>query len=76
MWSERIGFGSLIAAGNRLIMLTYDGKITVARATPEKFDEIASGLLPRNQYWTPPALSDSLLYCRNVRGDIYCVDLR
>ena len=75
MWSARLGFGSLIAAGDRLVMLNYAGVITVARLTPDGYYEIASGSLPRSQYWTPPVIAHSRLYCRSVRGELYCIDL-
>ena len=75
MWSAKIGYGAIIAAGDRLVILTYNGGITVARATERRYEEIAKGRLPRSQYWTPPALSNSRLYCRTVRGDLYCIEL-
>jgi outer membrane protein assembly factor BamB len=75
-WSLRGGFGSLIAAGDHLIMLNSAGEIIVAEADPRQYREVARGALPRNQYWSPPSLADGRLYIRNIRGDLYCVDMR
>lgn len=75
-WSFRGGFGSLIAAGDYLIMLNSAGEIIVAEADPREYREVARGALPRNQYWSPPSLADGRLYIRNLRGDLYCVDMR
>ena len=76
MWSTRLGFGSLIAAGDHLILLASIGTIAVAELTPEGYRETSRASLPRNQYWSPPAFSDGRLFVRNLRGDVYCVDLR
>ena len=76
MWEADLGFGSIIASKGRLIMLSSIGVIHVAAASPEGYREIAKAALPRNQYWTPPALVDGLLFCRNLRGDLFCIDLR
>lgn len=75
-WSAPLGFGSLIAAGRRLIVLTSAGTIVTVEADPAAFKEIARGSLPRSQYWTPPAFSRGILYVRNLVGDVYAVDMR
>ena len=28
------------------------------------------------EVWTPPALANGLLYARNAKGDLVCLDLR
>jgi outer membrane protein assembly factor BamB len=75
-WSARTGFGSLIAVGGRLIVLNSAGVIITAEATPAAYREIARGPLPRSQYWTPPAFSRGILYVRNLRGDLFAVDMK
>jgi outer membrane protein assembly factor BamB len=75
-WSARLGFGSLIAAGGRLIVLNAAGTIITAEAMPAAFKEISRGPLPRNQYWTPPAFARGMLYVRNLQGDLFAIDMR
>jgi hypothetical protein len=75
-WSMRLGFGSLIAAGGRLIVLNSAGTIVAAEATPAGYRELGHASLPRDQYWTPPALAGGRLYVRNLRGDLFSIDLR
>jgi outer membrane protein assembly factor BamB len=75
-WSTPCGFGSLIAAGGRLIVVTSAGTVVVADATPAGYRELARGTLPRDQYWTPPALVRGRLFVRNLRGDLFAIDLR
>ena len=75
-WSARVGFGSVIAAGGRLIVLGSSGVIITVESTPSAYRELARGLLPRDQYWTPPAFSRGKLYVRNLRGDLFAIDMR
>jgi outer membrane protein assembly factor BamB len=75
-WSAPLGFGSLIAAGRRLIVLTSAGTLITAEADPAGYRELARGSLPRNQYWTPPAFARGILYVRNLKGDLFAIDMR
>jgi outer membrane protein assembly factor BamB len=74
-WSTQLGFGSLVVAGSRLVVLTSTGTIVVAEASPAGFRELARCALPRNQYWTPPALAQGRLYVRNLTGDLFAIDV-
>jgi outer membrane protein assembly factor BamB len=76
LWSERFGFGSLIAVGSHLVTLDYRGTIRIMKADPRAPAVVSSGELPRGQFWTPPAYSDGFLYCRDTRGNLHRVDLR
>jgi outer membrane protein assembly factor BamB len=76
MWTKQLGFGSLIAVDSYLIMLTSVGEIVIGEISPDEFVEVARGALPRNQYWTPPAFAHGRLIIRNLKGDLYCVDMR
>jgi outer membrane protein assembly factor BamB len=75
-WSMRLGFGSLIAAGGRLIVLNSAGTIFVAEASPVGYRELGKASLPRDQYWTPPALVAGRLFVRNLRGELFSIELR
>jgi outer membrane protein assembly factor BamB len=79
-WSMRLGFGSLIAAGEqgkeRLIVLNSAGVIFIAPASPSGYRELAKATLPRDQYWSPPALAQGRLFMRNLSGDLFAIDLR
>jgi outer membrane protein assembly factor BamB len=75
-WSASLGFGSLIAVNDKLIMLNSTGDLIIAEATPEAYVEIARAedIIPR-KCWTPPAFANGRLYLRNDRGEIRCIDL-
>ena len=73
-WNARLGFGSLIAVGDYLIMLNAVGVVVIAELNPEVFRRVAEFELPRNQYWTPPVLVRGRLFIRNLKGDVFCID--
>jgi outer membrane protein assembly factor BamB len=75
-WSEQLGFGSLIATRQHLVVLNSSGTIFVAEATSAGYRELARGSLPRDQYWTPPALAEGRLFVRNLTGDLFAIDVR
>lgn len=76
-WSSNVGMGSLIAVNDKLVILTEQGGLIIAEADPAGFRLVsrATGILPR-LVWTPPVFSDGMLYLRNDRGDLVCVDMR
>ena len=77
VWAtSEVGFGSLIAADGKLIILTADGWLIVGEANPLKWRELARAKVLDGKCWTPPALSDGRVYCRNAFGDLVCLDLR
>ncbi len=75
-WSSPSGFGSLIATRGHLVVLNSTGTIIVAEATNAGYRELARCSLPRNQYWTPPALAGGKLFVRNLTGDLFAIDVR
>ena len=76
-WSADLGFGSLAMAGDRLLLLTERGDLHVARAAPEGYEELAHlDIYTRGVSWSPPVLCRSRIYCRNLSGDLVCIDVR
>jgi outer membrane protein assembly factor BamB len=78
-WSRRgFGeFGSLIAAGDRLLVQTSDtGELVVVAALPEAYQELRRFQVftgePRT--FTPPALAHDRVYCRSYAGEVVCLD--
>jgi len=76
-WKNEKLSGSLIAAGNKLIIQAMTGHLVVAEASPEGYKEIgrAPVFTRADQCWTPPALANGCVYCRNTKGDVVCLDL-
>ena len=76
-WSEKsIGFGSLMAADGKLIILTDKGEMVIANANPEKYDEISRAQILSGKCWSAPVLANSRLYARNSAGRVVCLDVR
>jgi hypothetical protein len=75
-WSQRgYGCGSLMAAGDRLLVLSDEGKLACVQASPTEFKELASAEVFGGRCWTAPVLLNGKVYCRNAAGDLVCVAL-
>ena len=76
-WADATtGVRSLIIADGRMILLGEKGELIIAPATPERFNPTARFQVLGGKCWTSPVLANGLVYCRNSRGDLVCVDLR
>ncbi len=75
-WSQaRLGKGSLMIADGKLIILSERGKLVIAEASPEKFEELASSQILKGRCWTVPVLANGRIYARNADGQLVCVDV-
>lgn len=77
MWNTQCGFGSLISADGKLIVLGDRGTLWLVNATHKKYDELASvesGL--SRLCWTPPVLANGILYCRNDKGTLKAIKMK
>lgn len=76
MWKQRgPGCGSLMIAGNRLVILSEDGQIVIAKAQPDGYEELARSPFLEGRCWTVPVLLDSRVYGRNAAGNLVCAAL-
>lgn len=76
-WAQRgLGEGSLCAANNTLIVLSEQGQLVMAKATPEKYTLISNARIFRDKTWSVPVLAHGLLYARDTLGHVVCLDLR
>ena len=75
-WSQDgMGTGSLMLADGKLIILSEDGKLVTAEASPEGFKEISSTQILTYKCWTVPVLANGRIYARNTAGRLVCVDV-
>jgi outer membrane protein assembly factor BamB len=70
-----LGCGSLMIADGKLLLLSDDGRIVVAEATPKGFRELATAKILSGRCWTVPVLLNGKIYARNAKGDLVCVNL-
>ncbi len=77
LWQERgFGCGTLTIAGDRLIVLSDEGKLSIVEANPKEFKSLASAQVLEGKCWTPPVLAGGRIYCRNAAGQVVCLDVR
>jgi outer membrane protein assembly factor BamB len=74
--AEGVGAATLIACGDRLLILSGTGELIVASASPDGFQPLARRQVLTGKCWSPPALAHGRLYCRSAAGEVVCVDLR
>jgi hypothetical protein len=82
MWEEELGkeLISIMAADGKLIVLEDNGTLHIVEATPVSYEEISScdvldGEQKSRRFFTPPVLYKYKIYCRNLSGDLVCIDV-
>jgi hypothetical protein len=68
------GTGSLMLAGDTLVILSERGELILAKADPKKFTLLCSARVLGNRCWTMPTVRDSKIYCRDEKGNMVCID--
>lgn len=79
IWRAPMGMGAVTIAGDRLIVtgsVGAQGAIVAVALGSSGYQELARTNVLRGLSWTPPALADGRLYCRNIDGQVLCLDLR
>ncbi|HIF01388.1 MAG TPA: alcohol dehydrogenase [Fuerstia sp.] len=75
-WKERgLGCGSLMVADGKLIILSEDGQLVVAKASPDSYQELARSELLSGRCWTVPLLLNGRVFGRNASGRVVCAKL-
>lgn len=75
-WQQRdLGCGSLLIVENKLLVLTEDGELVLAKASPESYVELARSPFLEGRCWTVPVLANGFVYGRNAAGKLVCVAL-
>jgi outer membrane protein assembly factor BamB len=68
--------GGVMAADGKLIVLSARGELSVGAASPTAFQPSGVAQVFGGKSWTNPVLANGLIYCRNSRGDLVCVDVK
>lgn len=74
--SAAAGYGSVLLADGKLLILGDKGMLAVAEATPDKYQELWKSKVLDGTCWTVPTLCNGLVYCRNDKGRLLCLDLK
>jgi outer membrane protein assembly factor BamB len=67
--------GSLICAARRLIILTEKGELLLGDPSPSELKVMGRAQVLGGRCWAPPALAEGLLYVRNAKGDLVCLQM-
>ena len=75
-WKQRgLGCGSLLITDGKLLVLTEDGALVLAKASADAYKELARSEFLEGRCWTVPVLSNGRVYGRNADGKLACVTL-
>ena len=67
--TDQTGHAAVLVADEKLVLFNDQGELILARAAPERYEELAHvSLLAGEICWTPPALDRGRLYVRNRRN--------
>ena len=84
-WEEKFKFASAIVVDEKLVILDEKGMLYIARVHPDGYHELSRGQVleagesrreAKGKCWTAPVLCRGMIFCRNDRGDLVCVDVR
>ena len=71
----RYGYGQIMLAGDRLMVLSEDGDLAMVKATPERYEETARFKAIEGKTWNHPVIAGGRLLVRNTR-EMAAFDLR
>jgi outer membrane protein assembly factor BamB len=75
-WNHNTGFGSLCAAGDRLVVLNEKGELSAIKASPTAFEQVATaGKILDKTCWTAPVFCRGMIFCRNDKGTLVVLDV-
>jgi outer membrane protein assembly factor BamB len=74
--AAEVGFCSLMAADGKLIVLSAQGELILAKADPAKFEPISRTSILSGRCWSVPVLANGRIYARNAAGDMVCVSVK
>jgi outer membrane protein assembly factor BamB len=76
-WStQEYKYGSVIASGKDLIVLTESGEILIGPASQDGFQPQVRRQILEGRCWTPPALANGRIYARNAAGKVVVLEIK
>lgn len=77
LWEEKFpANGCQIQVDGKYLIYTEKGELVLAEASPEGYKELGRTHNIGGTCWTPPVLANGLIYLRNAKGRIVCLDAR
>ena len=72
--AKTVNHGSLILAGDKLLILTEGGDLVLAAASGAAYQELARRKVLGGRCWVQPTLANGKVYCRNNTGELVALD--
>ena len=77
VWSvDDLRPGGMTIAGGKLMLLTEDGELIIAPASPNGWAPAGRTQVLNGKSWTVPVLSGGRIFCRSIEGQVVCLDCR
>lgn len=74
LWSQRgLGQGTVILAGDKLVVMSDKGELLIAGVGPEGFRPSTRMKVLSGTCWTAPVVAGGRIYCRNNNGTLVCL---
>lgn len=74
-WREKsVKNGSLILAGDKLLILNEEGWLIEAEASPDGYKELSRKQVLPDRCWVQPVLANGRIFCRNNLGELVALD--
>ena len=71
-----LGKGSLIIADGKLVIMSENGKLVIAAASPDRFRSLAEAqVLSKERAWVVPTLANGSIFCKNNDGEAVALDV-
>lgn len=76
-WLQKdIGHGTVSAVQGNLLVLTEQGELQVAPATPSGYEPTFNQNILQPKVWTVPVFANGKVYCRNASGSLVAVKMK
>jgi outer membrane protein assembly factor BamB len=76
LWSQDgFGQGGTILVEDNVLIQGDQGQLVLAKATSEKYTELARAQVLSGKCWTMPTVANGLVFCRSTK-EIVCLDLK
>ena len=73
--AKEVNNGSLILAGDKLVIVTESGDLVIAAASGAGYRELSRKKVLSGRCWVQPALSGGKVFCKNNSGELVAIEV-
>ena len=76
-WSEEgVAHGTMTAVGNQLLVLTEQGRLEIAKVSPDGYRPTLSQQVLKPRVWTVPVFANGRIFARNAAGEFVALEVK